>query len=55
MTHSTNCGGHNQDIVANDIHTGTNTLIFHARSYNIHHRKESYNNRAAAARVKTSQ
>ena len=40
MKHSINCGGHKQDIVANDIHTGTNTLIFHARSYNIHHKKD---------------
>ena len=40
MKHSINCGGHKQDIVAKDIHTGTNTLIFHARSYNIHHKKD---------------
>ena len=40
MKHSINCGGHKQDIVARDIHTGTNTLIFHARSYNIHHKND---------------
>ena len=40
MNHSIKCGGHKQDIVAKDIHTGTNTLIFHARSYNIHHKKD---------------
>ena len=40
MKHSINCGGDKQDIVAKDIHTGTNTLIFHARSYNIHHKKD---------------
>ena len=40
MKHSPTCGSHKQDIVAKDIHTGTNTLIFHARSYNIHHKKD---------------
>ena len=40
MKHSIKCGGHKQDIVAKDIHTGTNTLIFHARSYNMHHKKD---------------
>ena len=40
MKHSIKCGGHNQDIVAKDIHTGTNTLICHARSYNMHHKKD---------------
>ena len=40
MKHSITCGGHKQDIVAKDIHTGTNTLIFHARSYNMHHKKD---------------
>ena len=38
MKHSTTCGGHKQAIFAKDIHTGTNMLIFHARSYNIHNR-----------------
>ena len=40
MKHSIKCGGHKQDIVAKDIHTGTNTLMFHARSYNMHHKKD---------------
>ena len=40
MKHSITCGGHKQDIVAKDIHTGTNTLIFHARSYNSHRKKD---------------
>ena len=40
MKHSIKCGGLKQDIVAKDIHTGTNTLIFHARSYNMHHKKD---------------
>ena len=40
MKHSPTCGSHKQDIVAKDIHTGTNKLIFHARSYNIHHKKD---------------
>ena len=40
MKHSIKCGGHKQDIVAKDIHTGTNTLIFHARSYNMRHKKD---------------
>ena len=40
MNHSIKCGGHKRDIVAKDIHTGTNTLIFHARSYNMHHKKD---------------